>query len=200
MMIFKRIKSVFNVLFLRGSGILLGFLVQIILARLLGPIGAGVYYVFISWQNLSGNFFGGGFPMYVLRKVSYISVEKDDHRSWAYIINLIVQLLVYAVIIFLLLLYFVPDISSFFLSGTNLSSFITKTTLFYFIIINGFFIVLNHTMSAAFKGVGKPKTSIIVEFNLIPIFTIILLSFLFIFNITLSIIIYLCIYLFILKK
>jgi len=192
-MILSRFFQVASVLILRGTGILVGFIIQVLLARWIGPAGVGIYYLFISWQNLTGTFFGGGFPLYVVRKVSFHEAEKEQKLSWSLTITIISHLIGFGLLVLVLLFYFVPDIASFLFETTELNG-LSETILLYFIAINGFGIITNQILSGSFKGIGNSILSIIIEFNLIPILSIVGLGYLYLSDTPITILAYLFIY------
>lgn len=75
-------KKVVSLLITRSLGSLSQFITNIILSRILGPIGVGTYFLYFSWLNILGNAYSLGLNTYALKKVA-------ENRSRRFISKLI---------------------------------------------------------------------------------------------------------------
>ncbi len=150
----KNILTVFSVLSSRMLATALGFILNVMIARLYGAEGTGYYYLFLSWRGLVSSFLGGGYKPYITRKVA-------TNKPSQIVYHAMQNVLIYGTLLLLFGSFFFEEI-------------------IFCTIIAGIFLNLVHIMAAAFKGLEKPRTSIFLEFNAIPFIVLIILFFIFI--------------------
>jgi O-antigen/teichoic acid export membrane protein len=177
----KNILTVFSVLASRSVATALGFMLNVMIARLYGAENTGYYYLFLSWRGLVSGLLGGGYSPYVTRNIAVLLTNKKKPSN---IVSYTMQNVLLSAFLMLLLVWGGLSISlfSFFLGGVHNQEIIFCT------IIAGIFLSLVRIMAAAFKGLEKPRTSIFLEFNAIPfiVLTILFFGYICLFAITLT--------------
>ncbi len=118
--IFQHLYSVVSLLSFRGIGIAMQFALSVILGRILGADGLGIYYLYITWMVVLSNVFGMGLPLYTLRSASYLEGTNQHDKANQFVINsLKIGILAGFVMAFPIYL-FAPEISLIFLKDIEL--------------------------------------------------------------------------------
>ncbi len=88
------LQKAFNALFSRGIGLFLQLGLTVILGRLLGAAGMGVFSLYTSWMMMFASFANMGMPNYVLRKVSVLEDKQERGLAISFTTRVIQRLLV----------------------------------------------------------------------------------------------------------
>jgi len=170
-MILKENRKFVFTLFSRGAGAGLGYLLNIYIGNRFGGSSLGLYYLFITWKNMLGNFGGIGYPTKLLKSVP-ILVSGGKHKSLTnYFLRLTLTITAIFIMISLVDLLLTDQISSFFFNGDIRK----EHTLL--IVLSGFLYTLTRVLSSSLSGMNKSAIALLLEFAFVPACLFILLIF-----------------------
>lgn len=75
-----KIKAIALALFTRGSGMILQFATNLVLVRVLGASGMGVYSIYLAWMQLLSSVASIGLPAFVLRTAAVAWGRREPRR------------------------------------------------------------------------------------------------------------------------
>jgi len=149
--------NLFSIVFLRASGVLVQFVVNIFLARAFGPATIGVYQLYCSWLVTISDGGGMGLPVSTMRRVSRMRARGDKGSAKA----LVRRTLLLTASIFLVLLtigtFLVPWVSHIFYQGHGLPIYLQLA------LTGSLFFALNRILIETRKAEGRPKLAVTIE-------------------------------------
>jgi O-antigen/teichoic acid export membrane protein len=169
------IQKAINALFSRGVGLLLQLSLTVILGRLLGAAGMGVYSLYTSWMMLFASIADLGMPNYVLRSVSVLDGKNRRQTAIDFTFRVIKVLLVSGLLITALVWAF---------SGLfDFSDDVFNTQwLMLIAVISAVAFMLIRILSEALKGIRQVNLALAAETALLPTGALLVLGVLYLYN------------------
>jgi len=84
-MIIKKLKTILMALMLRGGSMVIQFVSTLLLVRVLGPSGMGIYSLYTSWMQVLSSIGGVGSTTFTLRTVAVLEKKKDIAQIGVYL-------------------------------------------------------------------------------------------------------------------
>jgi O-antigen/teichoic acid export membrane protein len=164
-----------NALISRGIGLLLQLTLTVILGRLLGAAGMGMYSLYASWMMLFASIADLGMPNYVLRTVSVLDGEQKRNNAISFTLGVFKVLLVSGLLITGLVWVFS---GLFDFSDAKLDT----QWLMLIAVISAVAFMLIRILSEALKGIRQVNLALAAETALLPAGVLLVLGVLYVYN------------------
>jgi O-antigen/teichoic acid export membrane protein len=157
-----RVTIIVGTLFIRGSSAGLQFVLGIILGRVLGPAGLGIYYLYISWTNLIGIVGSFGLPTLTLRTTAVFSANEDfETARWFWRRSVFIAIVITGGIA--AAVFVVRDsITALFAHDSTSSNLVT------FVALAAIPFAVLSLCAAALKAQRRPQLGLLLEFAFAP--------------------------------
>ncbi len=165
----------------RGLGVSLQFIVNLIIAQLLGARGMGIYHIYSTWMVMLADISSLGLPMYTMRQIS-----KYHKKNQMQLILLVVNRFLLIAIISCLMITAPFIISPSLVSDIFLSNVEGDYILQYAAIASILFVLIR-ILSEALKAIGLTNSGILAESAYLPLGIILSLSVLLAFSLQITI-------------
>ena len=173
-------RRVFFALFNRGIGVSLQFIVNIIIAQLLGARGMGIYHIYSTWMVMLADISSLGLPLYTMRQ---ISMYQQNNQS-RHILQAVNRFLLMATLTCLIVA------APFIISPSLLSEiFLAKVESVYLLryaAIAAVIFLLIRILSEALKAIGMTNLGILAESAFLPLGIILSLAVFFAFSLQIN--------------
>lgn len=160
--IFRHLSTVVSLLSFRGIGVTMQFALSVILGRMLGADGLGIYYLYITWMVVLSNVFGMGLPFYTLRNASYLEGTNQHDKANHFVINSLRIGILAGLLMALPVYLLAPEISLIFLKDIELSPIVRMVS------IAGVLFLCLRIISEALQARGKAKLGISGDTTVLP--------------------------------
>ncbi len=159
---FEHVYAVASILSFRGIGIAIQFAMSIVLGRVLGADGLGVYYLYISWMVVLSNIFGMGLPLYTLRSVSYMESHNLHDSADRFVLKSLMTGILVALTMAVPIFLFAPALSVIILKDIELTCMVQMVSL------AGVLFLCLRIISEALQARGCAKLGISGETTMLP--------------------------------
>ncbi len=160
--ILQHLYSVASLLSFRGIGIAIQFALSVVLGRMLGADGLGVYYMYITWMVVLSNVFSMGLPFYTLRNASYLEGTNQHGNANQLVMNSLKVGILAGFTMALPVYIFAPEISLVFLKDIEMFPMVRMVS------VAGVLFLCLRLVAEAFKARGKAKLGISGETTVLP--------------------------------
>ncbi|MDG4594374.1 MAG: oligosaccharide flippase family protein [Candidatus Contendobacter sp.] len=150
-------------LMVRGGGLGLQFLMSVVVARVLGAEGMGLYTLYLTWMVLFGDLVSLGMPIYALRTVAALRA-RDQDRSIASFVRRALVLVLALGGLFLLLPWWQEALIANWITGDA-----RLAPAFECAAVGAWFFVGMRILAETLKGTGATQRGIFVESATIPL-------------------------------
>lgn len=144
-----------------GSGT--QFLLNVVLGRLMGAEGLGIYYLFYSWARLLSQAGGFGIPPYALRTVSVLESEGSYRTVDRFMKASLGLVTLSGLMISVFVFAFAPQLAQAFLGSSELAY------LLRFAAVAGTLFMIIRLFAEILKALGKAEVALTIEFSFYPI-------------------------------
>ncbi len=160
--IFQHLSTVVSLLSFRGIGVTMQFALSVILGRMLGADGLGIYYLYVTWMVVLSSVFGLGLPFYTLRNASYLEGTNQHDKANQFVMNSLKIGILAGFVMAIPIYLFAPEISLIFLKDIELSYIVRMIS------VAGVIFLCLRIISEALQARGKPKLGISGETTILP--------------------------------
>lgn len=164
---YEKSKKFLLLFFIRFTGLFLQFALNIIIARLLGTAGAGIYSVYTSWFNLISNLISCGLPQLSMRSVSVLYSEKKFFEIIYFIKKSSLVFIALGLLSFLVFLVFGTEAAEW-LSGGGANAHVLQLSA-----IAAIAFVFLRFLSEILKAVNKINTAMTIDSFFLPLLLVI---------------------------
>lgn len=171
----KAIKSMIPVLASRGVGLILQLGLTVLLGRLLGAAGMGVFSLYTSWMMIFSSIANMGMPNYVLRTVSVLDHKQERSTAVNFTTRVIKSLLMSGGLLTLLVMVFSTFIDT---SGDE----IDMQWVFMLSVISAVAFMIIKVLAEALKGIRQVNLALVAETALVPLGALMVLGVLYLYN------------------
>ena len=171
----KAIKSMVPVLASRGVGLILQLGLTVLLGRLLGAAGMGVFSLYTSWMMIFSSIANMGMPNYVLRTVSVLDHKQERSTAVNFTTRVIKSLLMSGGLLTLLVMVFSTFIDT---SGDE----IDMQWVFMLSVISAVAFMIIKVLAEALKGIRQVNLALVAETALVPLGALMVLGVLYLYN------------------
>ncbi|MBT8448096.1 MAG: oligosaccharide flippase family protein [Gammaproteobacteria bacterium] len=151
-----------NALFSRGIGLLLQLSLTVILGRMLGAAGMGVFSLYTSWMMMFASISDLGMPNHVLRTVSVEDDRKKRNQAIRFTLSVIKTLLLSGVLLAFLMML-ISDLVSPNNSSIDYQTILTLSAL------SAVAFTIIRVLSEALKGIRQVNLALTAETALLPL-------------------------------
>lgn len=173
----QAIKSIIPLLTSRGIGLLLQLILMIVLGRLLGAEGMGLYALYLSGMMTLASIADLGTPNHVLRNVSVLEDRGHVYSAVNFTLNILKMLLVPGLIMVITAYFF----SWLYLQFADPLTF-DLLWLIGFSALSAVSFIWVRVLSEALKGLGQVNFALIAETSLLPLGALIVVAVLYRFD------------------
>jgi O-antigen/teichoic acid export membrane protein len=159
----KQFKSVFFALSVRSAGLSLQLLMNVVLGRVLGVAGMGIYSLYTSWMMVLSSIGNLGVPDYTLRTVSVLEGKQQRPTARRFTLTALKLLLGTGIIIAILVALAAP------LLATSLLSEVGMAYLLIFAAVAAILFSLTKVLAEALKGIRRVNLALMGETTLLPL-------------------------------
>jgi len=153
----NKLKAPFQAFFSRGLGLLLAFVLQMVLSRMVGAEGMGIYNLYITWMILIAIFAEIGTGAYTQRTVSVLYGQRRLNDVRTFVLRILSFTLTVSLLI-IVLSYFMPVGWQILLFGEQ-----QVDDLFFISAIAAAVMLMVRLLALAFTGLGQVNLSLNVE-------------------------------------
>jgi O-antigen/teichoic acid export membrane protein len=139
------------------------FFLNIVLGRVMGAEGLGIFYLFQAWYRWLSQIGGLGLPLHCLRSLSVFEGRGDRGASQRFLKIALGLVLGLAVVIGLAVLPFAPQMAGSTLGSQNLAYVLQAA------VVAGALWVSLRIVGSAFKARSRPELALVLEFSSLPV-------------------------------
>ncbi len=165
----KQLKRILILVVTRGMTITCQFVFQIMLARLVGAQGMGIFQLFITWLSTLGEAITLGRPANMMRHIAHLTPSTNRKDIIGFIIKSACCVIAFSVFISSGIYLIIHKLNLFKLSS-ELQQVLTWVCMFLLAYC------LMRLFSESLKALGKTKLAVFLETGLIPCFMLLLLA------------------------
>ena len=164
----------FNALFSRGIGLLLQLGLTVILGRLLGAAGMGVFSLYTSWMMMFASIANMGMPNFVLRKVSVLDNKQERGLAISFTTSVIKRLLVSGGLLTIFVLAIAVFIDS--PAGDSSSGEVDMQWVLILSVLSAVAFMIIKVLAEALKGIRQVNLGLAAETALVPLGALLVLG------------------------
>ena len=168
-------QKAFNALFSRGIGLLLQLGLTVILGRLLGAAGMGVFSLYTSWMMMFASFADMGMPNHVLRTVSVQDDRNNRNKAIDFTLTVIKTLLLSGAIVSILVLLFSGFLAP---EAANIDYRFVLTVA----AVSAIAFMIIRILSESLKGIRQVNLALAAETALLPLAALLVLGVLYLYD------------------
>jgi len=169
------LQKAFNALFSRGIGLVLQLSLTVILGRLLGAAGMGVFSLYTSWMMMFASFADLGMPNHVLRTVSVQDDRNNRNQAISFTLLVIKTLLISGGVVSLLVLLF----SDYFVAE---DANVDYQYVLAVAAVSAIAFMIIRILSEALKGIRQVNLALAAETALLPFAALLMLGVLYLYG------------------
>ena len=166
----------FFALFSRGIGLVLQFAMNIVLGRLLGAAGMGLYSLYTSWMMVLASIADMGMPNYALRTVSVLEGKGDKKQARRFTLRALFLLSISGVALVLIVTLFAEQASQILIPDTDAEMVLILAAL------AAVAFMLIRVLSESLKGIRQVNLALTLETALLPLGVLIVVGIMHVFN------------------
>ncbi|TNF99090.1 MAG: hypothetical protein EP297_06450, partial [Gammaproteobacteria bacterium] len=166
----QSLKSPFYALFSRGIGLFLQLCMNIVLGRVLGAAGMGVYSLYSAWMMVMGSIANLGMPTYTLRTVSVLDGKGLKDTARRFTLGILRILLISGLLMIVLVAAISGFVAEAMLGESGMESVLILAAL------AAALFMMTKVLSESLKGIRRVNLALTTETALLPLGAIIVIG------------------------
>jgi O-antigen/teichoic acid export membrane protein len=164
------LKSPFYALFSRGIGLFLQLCMNIVLGRVLGATGMGVYSLYSAWMMVMGSIANLGMPTYTLRTVSVLDGKGLKDTARRFTLGILRTLLITGMLMIILVAGISGAVAETLLGEVGMESVLILAA------VAAALFMMTKVLSESLKGIRRVNIALTSETALLPLGAIIVIG------------------------